>query len=107
MDSPMDRVMRLLNGYRFSQAVSVATRLGIPDLLADGAKTAEDLAKLTSAQRDPLYQILRASASCGVFSEDESGRFANTPMSECLRSSTWSGTHAGFSGGRNVVRRSW
>jgi hypothetical protein len=43
MDSPLDRVMRLLNGYRFSQAVSVATRLGIPDLLASGAKTPEEL----------------------------------------------------------------
>jgi ubiquinone/menaquinone biosynthesis C-methylase UbiE len=86
MDSPVDRVMRLLNGYRFSQAVSVATRLGIPDLLADGAKTPEELARLASAQRDPLYQILRASASCGVFAEDDNGRFENTPMSEYLRS---------------------
>lgn len=86
MDSPLDRVMRLLNSYRFSQAVSVATRLGIPDLLASGAKTTEELARLASAQRDPLYQILRASASCGVFAEDDSGRFVNTPMSECLRS---------------------
>jgi hypothetical protein len=86
MDSPVDRVMRLLNGYRFSQAVSVATRLEIPDLLADGPKSAGDLAKLTSTQPGPLYQVLRASASCGVFAEDDSGRFANTPMSECLRS---------------------
>jgi hypothetical protein len=85
MDSPVDRVMRLLNGYRFSQAVSVATRLGIPDLLADGAKSADELAVLTSTQPGPLYQVLRASASCGVFAEDGSGRFANTPMSDCLR----------------------
>jgi O-methyltransferase domain/Dimerisation domain len=85
MDSAVDRAMRVLNGYRFSQAVSVATRLGIPDLLSDGAKTPEELARLASAQRDPLYQILRASASCGVFAEDDSGRFLNTPMSECLK----------------------
>jgi hypothetical protein len=86
MDSPLDRVMRLLNGYRFTQAVSVATRLGIPDLLASGAKTPEELARLASAQPEPLHQILRASASCGVFAEDDRGRFTNTPMSECLRS---------------------
>jgi hypothetical protein len=86
MDSPIDRVMRLLNSYRFSQAVSVATRLGIPDLLASGAKTPEELAKLVSAQPDALYQTLRASSSCGVFAEDDKGRFTNTPMSECLRS---------------------
>jgi O-methyltransferase domain/Dimerisation domain len=86
VDSPVDRVMRLLNSYRFSQAVSVAARLGIPDLLAHGGKTPEELAKLISAQPDPLYQILRASASCGVFAEDDKGCFVNTPMSECLRS---------------------
>ena len=86
IDLPIDRVMRLLNSYRFSQAVSVATRLGIPDLLADSAKTAEELAKLVSVQPEPLYQILRASASCGVFAEDDIRRFTNTPMSHCLRS---------------------
>lgn len=85
MDSPLDSVMRLLNSYRFTQAVSVATRLGIPDLLADGPKTPRELAKLASAQEGPLYQILRASASRGVFAEDAQGRFSNTPMSECLR----------------------
>jgi hypothetical protein len=85
MDSPLDRVMRLLNCYRFTQAVSVATRLGIPDLLADGPRTPEQLAALASVQADRLYQILRASASRGVFAEDDRGRFANTPMSDCLR----------------------
>ncbi len=84
MDSPLESVMGLLNGYRLSQAVSVATRLGIPDLLAGGPKTPEELAALTSAKADRLYQLLRVTASHGVFVEDESGRFANTPMSECL-----------------------
>lgn len=85
MESPIESVMSLLNGYRLSQAVSVATRLGIPDLLADGPKTPEQLAALTSAKADRLYQLLRTSASRGVFTEDEAGRFSNTPMSECLR----------------------
>jgi hypothetical protein len=84
-DTPMNRVIRLINGYRFSQAVSIAVRLGIPDHLAGGSKTADELAELVSVKSGPLYQVLRASASCGVFEEDESGRFSNTPMSDCLR----------------------
>ena len=78
--------MRLLNSYRFSQAVSVATRLGIPDLLASGGENNRRIGHTGIGASDPLYQVLRASASCGVFVEDDSGRFANTPMSECLRS---------------------
>jgi O-methyltransferase domain/Dimerisation domain len=85
MDIPVNRVLRLINSYRFSQAVSVATRLGIPDELASGGKTADQLAELVSVKSGPLYQVLRASASCGVFVEDENGRFSNTPMSDCLR----------------------
>ena len=84
-ETPITRVVRLINSYRFSQAVSVATRLGIPDLLTSGEKTAEQLAELVSVESGPLYQVLRASASCGVFEEDENGRFSNTPMSDCLR----------------------
>lgn len=86
MDTPLNCVTRLINSYRYSQAVSVATRLGIPDQLASGGKTADQLAELVSVKSGPLYQVLRASASCGVFAEDENGRFANTPMSDCLRS---------------------
>ena len=85
MDTATKRVVHLPNSYRFSQAVSVATRLGIPDHLANGGKTAEQLAELGSVKSDPLYQVLRASASCGVFAEDQSGLFSNTPMSDCLR----------------------
>ena len=38
------RLLRLVNGYQVSQAIHVATSLGIADLLADGPRTSDELA---------------------------------------------------------------
>lgn len=84
-DQLLDRLMGMLTGYRIAQALSVATRLDIADHLTDCPMTAVELAHLTSAEPGPLYQVLRAAASRGVFAEDDTGRFRNTPMSEYLR----------------------
>jgi hypothetical protein len=86
MSQPLDRLLQLLNGFRVTQALRVVVKLNIADQLAGGPKTAGELAKLASVQAGPLYQVLRAVASLGVFAEDEAGRFSNTPMSEFLRS---------------------
>jgi len=68
-----------------TQAVYVAAKLGIADLVKEGAETVESLAERTGAHGPSLGRLLRALASLGVFS-DEDGRFANTPLSETLRS---------------------
>jgi len=75
----------LFNGYRVSQILYVAARLGIADLLADGPKTAGELAAATGANADALYRILRALASLDVFEEAADHRFALTPMAALLR----------------------
>jgi hypothetical protein len=85
-DSPQEQMDRMLTGYRLSQALYVAARLGLPDLLTDGPRTADDLAALTQSHRRSLYRLLRALASVGVFAEDEQRRFALTPLAKCLRS---------------------
>jgi O-methyltransferase domain len=84
MKAPLESLLGLLNGYRISQALSVVTRLGIADHLKNGPKTPNELSKLISVQPGPLYQVLRTVASYGVFTEDTSGRFIHTPMSEYL-----------------------
>ena len=83
---PEAALMRLVLGSLISQSIYVAAKLGIADLLADGAKTAEELAQATGAHAPSLYRILRALDSCGVFKEREDGRFELTPMAEPLRS---------------------
>jgi hypothetical protein len=81
----MDDLLRLINGYQVSQALHVATALGIPDRLADGARDAEDLALATDAHAPALYRLLRALAAVGVLHEDADRRFALTPLGEGLR----------------------
>lgn len=75
----------LLNGYRVTQLLYVAVKLGIADRLAGGPKAVEDLAEMAGAQAEPLYRALRALASLGVFSEVAPRRFALTPLAELLR----------------------
>jgi hypothetical protein len=59
--------------------------LGVADLLADGPRSAEDLATASGAHAPSLYRVLRFLASEGVFTETNPGWFALTPMAETLR----------------------
>jgi hypothetical protein len=63
----------------------VATKLGVPDRLADGPRSAEDLAAATGAHAPSLHRLLRALAAFGVFAEAADGRFALGPLGECRR----------------------
>ncbi len=76
---------RLIVGYRLSQAFSVVAKLGIADLLKDGAKSVDDLARTTGAHPPSLHRVLRLLASEGVFAETDPGRFELTPLAEPLR----------------------
>lgn len=77
--------MGLVCGFWVARAIYAATRLGIPDLLADGPKTTAELARLTASHGPSLYRLLRALASVGLFSETEDG-FRSTPLGDTLRS---------------------
>jgi len=86
MDSAaLDRAFQLVSGFRSTQMVLAVTQLTIPDLIATGPRSAEDLADATGVQADPLRRILRCLVTLGVFTETADGRFGATPVSECLR----------------------
>src|SRR3954452_17116548 len=83
---PPGLVMRdMLTAYWTSASLIAAAKLGIADRLASGPKTAAELADATGTLPEPLYRVLRALASVGVFEEIEGGRFALTPLAEQLR----------------------
>lgn len=84
--SHRDNLLRMTNAYEASQAIHVAATLGIADLLEDGPRSAEELAKATGTHAPTLYRILRALASVGVFAEETDGCFGLTPPAEYLRS---------------------
>jgi hypothetical protein len=65
-----------VRSYRLSQAVYVATRLGIPDLLADGPRETDELARLTASHAPSLHRVLLALAAAGVLEKVGPRRFA-------------------------------
>ncbi|MBV8056696.1 MAG: methyltransferase [Deltaproteobacteria bacterium] len=80
------RMNQLVLGFAASQAIAVAAKLGIADLVAEAPKTLEELAGATKAHAPSLRRLLLMLASIGIFAEDSNGRFRNTPLSETLRS---------------------
>lgn len=81
-----EQLMQMLTSHYISQGIYVAAKLGIADLLKDGAKTIDELAESTQVETQSLYRILRALASNGIFTESAASYFANTPMTEYLQS---------------------
>jgi hypothetical protein len=78
-------LLSMIRGFQVSQMIYVAAKLGLADLLAEGAESAADLAAVTGTHAPSLYRLLRALASVGIFAEDEQGRFGLTPLAEGLR----------------------
>jgi hypothetical protein len=68
------------------QALHVVAVLGIADLLADGAKSSDELAQATGSHPRTLYRVLRTLVAAGVFAEDKAGRFRLTALGQPLRS---------------------
>ncbi len=79
-------LMQMMTGYWISQGIYAVAKLGIPDLLKDGPKTADAMAGELNAHPDFLYRLLRALASIGVFSETTPKTFELTPRGHLLRS---------------------
>src|SRR5689334_9602990 len=84
--SPSAFLTQIMLGSLATQAVYVAATLGIADLLVDGPKSVEELARARNAHAPSLYRILRALASMGIFAEQEDRVFALTPTAQPLRS---------------------
>lgn len=78
------QMSQLVNGYRMSQMLHVASKLGIAEQLKSGARSIDDLARVVGAHADSLYRLLRALAGAGVFFEEEGRRFRLTPAAELL-----------------------
>ena len=78
-------LLRIGFGFAPAQSLSVVAELGIADLLAAGPQTVEALATATGTEPSALRRVMRLLAAQGVFSEEASGCFAQTPLSDALR----------------------
>jgi O-methyltransferase domain len=74
----------ILGGERAAMIHTIC-RCGIPDLLADGARTTKELAEHSDTAPDVLRRLLRALVPSGLFIEAADDKWGLTPMGEWLR----------------------
>ncbi|MCA1558446.1 MAG: acetylserotonin O-methyltransferase, partial [Acidobacteria bacterium] len=83
--APRTAMTRMIHGFMISQAIYVAAKLGLADLLANGPRTSDELACATSMHAPSLYRVLRTLSALGVFTETEPKLFSLAPLGETLR----------------------
>lgn len=93
---PHLQMMQMAMGNMRMQAIAVAARLGIADLLADGPRSVDELSRASDAHAPSLYRLLRTLASIGIFAEQDDGRFALTPLAATLQSKAPNSLHPLF-----------
>jgi len=81
-------LFQMATGYWVSQAIYVAAKLGIADLLKDGPRSHVALAAATESHAPSLFRMMRALASVGVFAQVGRDRFAMSRLAESLRADT-------------------
>lgn len=79
-------LFQMATAYWASQAIYVAAKLGIADLLQDGPRSSAALAAQTGSDAPSLFRVLRALSSVGVFSQLGKDCFALSRLGDALRS---------------------
>ncbi len=85
MEPAEQTVMGIARGYQLSQALYVAAKLGVADVLDPQPLPAEAIADAVGARAPQLRRVLRALVAAGVFCELEDGRFASNDAAATLR----------------------
>jgi predicted transcriptional regulator len=84
--SPAGRLLEMIAMRHVPQAIHVVAVLGIADLLHDGAKQIDKIAKATNSDTGVLRRVMRTLVAAGIFAEDKSHRFRLTSLGQRLRS---------------------
>ena len=86
-----------------TQLLYAAAKLGLADALAAGPQTGPVLAAAVGADPAALVRALRGLVLDGVVAEEPDGRFALTPLGDCLREEAPGCCAARFSRGASVL----
>jgi hypothetical protein len=86
--TPQAQLIQMATAHWVSGVICVAAQMSLADRLAEGPKTAAELAQSTMSDASSLYRIMRTLAGMGVFTEDSDHGFSLTPLGEALRTGT-------------------
>jgi O-methyltransferase domain/Dimerisation domain len=82
---PAVALRHMLYGYRLSQAIYVAAKLGLADVLKDGPNGSGELATAVGAHPDALHRLRRVLASVEILAQIDQRRFTLTPLGALLQ----------------------
>jgi hypothetical protein len=106
--SSIAQLLTYISGKTYTHVISVAAKLGIADLLADGPKSVEELSIATETHAPSLYRVLRVLDRMGVFSEESPETFSLTNVSKFLKTdSPFSVKNWAILNGSEWHSRSW
>src|SRR2546428_5243851 len=84
-ESPAVTAIRMTMGHWMAQCVSVACELRIPDLVAGGPRTADEVGPAGGADPGATLRLLRALASLEDLAQTGNGGIEATPPTEHFR----------------------
>ncbi len=87
-ESSSSVLLEMMYGFTISQALFVAAKLGIADILSDGSKTADELAKAAGVNSHGIYHLMRMLVSVGVFSLEDKEKFCLNSLGKHLLTGT-------------------
>jgi DNA-binding IclR family transcriptional regulator len=81
---PHAQIIQMATAYWVSQLVVIAANVRLADHLADGPRSAGDLAGVTGTNPRALHRFMRTPASLGILTQDGGDRFALTTLGAAL-----------------------
>jgi hypothetical protein len=85
-DSNISTLNYLIRGVYVTQLIGVAARIRLPDLLRDGPRSSEEIARIRDVHPGALHRVMRGLALYDILHETQDGRFELTSLGELLRS---------------------
>jgi hypothetical protein len=82
---PHAQLVQMAHAHWVSRIVYVAAKLGLADHLANGSKSADEIAVETGTHAPSLYRLMRTLANLGILTEDVTHCFALTPLGDALK----------------------
>jgi SAM-dependent methyltransferase len=84
-DKDFEQMMEMLTGFWVTQITGAVATYSIADHLAKGPATAEQIAKIEGINSSAAFRLLRACASLGLVSCDNTLTFSATPLLATLQ----------------------
>ncbi|MGE0238807.1 MAG: methyltransferase [Parvibaculaceae bacterium] len=82
---PSAQLVQMASAYWVSAIVHAAAKLDLADRLAQGPKSAEDIAGAMGFDPRALYRLMRSLAGLGILTENADRSFALTPLGAALK----------------------